>query len=62
MNELASFNFFIHYKPGMFPTHKDGCISEYSELCDAGEIKSILDAAVYQKNNNESWIPPTVMC
>ena len=46
----------------MFTTHKDGCISEYSELCDAGEIKSILDAAVYQKNNNESWIPPTVMC
>ena len=48
VNELAGFNFFIHYKPGaqnhvaytlcMFPTHKDSCISEYSELCDAGKL------------------------
>ena len=51
MNELASFNFSIHYKPGVqnhvagtlsrFLMHRDSCISEYSELCDAGEIKSI---------------------
>ena len=56
MNELASFSFSVHYKPGAqnhvadtlssFPIHKDGCISEYSDLCDAEEIKSILDAAV----------------
>ena len=59
MNELASFNFSIHYKPGAqddvadtlsrFPIHKDSCISE--------EIKSVLDVAVNQQNNNESWIP-----
>ena len=67
MNKLASFNFSIHYKPGAqnhagdtlsrFLIHRDSCISEYSELCGAGEIKSILDAAVTQQNNNESWIP-----
>ena len=67
VNELASYNFSIHYKPGAqnhvadtfcrFPIHKDSCINEYSELCEAGEIKSILDAAVNQQNNNESWIP-----
>ena len=67
VNELASYNFSIPYKPGAqnhvantlsrFPIHKDSCISEYSELCEAGEIKSILDAAVNQQNNNESWIP-----
>ena len=26
-------------------------------MCEVGEIKSILDAAVNQQNNNESWIP-----
>ena len=26
-------------------------------MFEAGEIKSILDAAVNQQNNNESWIP-----
>ena len=26
-------------------------------MCDVEEIKSILDAAVNQQNNNESWIP-----
>ena len=26
-------------------------------MCDAEKIKSILDAAVNQQNNNESWIP-----
>ena len=67
VNELASYNFSIHYKPGAqnhvadtlsrFPIHKDSCVSEYGELCDAGEIKSILDAAVNQQSNNESWIP-----
>ena len=67
VNQYASFNFSIHYKPGAqnhaadtlsrFPIHKDSCISERSELCDAEEIKSILDAAVNQQNNNESWIP-----
>ena len=67
MKELASFNFFIHYKLGSqnhvadtlirFPIHKDSCINKYSELCDAGEIKLILDAAVDQQDNNESWIP-----
>ena len=67
VNELASYNFSIHYKPGAqnhaadtlsrFLIHKDSCISEYSDLCEAGEIKSILDAAVNQQNNNESWIP-----
>ena len=67
MNESASYNFSIHYKPGAqnhvadtlsrFPIHKDSCISEYSELCEAVGIKSILDAAVNQQNNNESWIP-----
>ena len=67
VNESASYNFSIHFKPGAqnhvadtlnrFPIHKDSCIGEYSELCDAGEIKSILDAAVNQQNNNESWIP-----
>ena len=41
----------------MFPIHKDNCISEYSELEDAREIKSILDAVVNQQDNNESWIP-----
>ena len=56
VNELASFSFSVHYKPGAqnhvadtlssFPIHKDGCISEYSDLCDDEEIKSILDAAV----------------
>ena len=56
VNELASFNFSIHYKPGTqnhvadtlsrFPIHKGSSISECSELCEAGEIKSILDAAV----------------
>ena len=67
VNELASFNFSIRYKPGAqnhlvdtlsrFPIHKDSCSSKYSEFCDAGEIKSILEAAVNQQNNNESWIP-----
>ena len=67
VNEFASFNFSIHYKPGSQnhiadtlsrrPIHKDRCISEYSELCNAEEIKSILDAAVNQQNNNESCIP-----
>ena len=67
MNELASFDFSIHYKPGAqdhvadtlsrFPIHKDSCVGEYSELCEAGKIKWILDAAVNQQNNNESWIP-----
>ena len=67
MNKLESFNFSIHYKSGTqnhladtlsrFPIHKDICISEYSELCDAGEFKLILDAAVNEQNNNESWIP-----
>ena len=67
MNKLASFNFSIHYKLGTqnhltdtlirFPIHKDICISEYIELCDAGEFKLILDAAVNEQNNNESWIP-----
>ena len=66
VKKLASFNFSNHYKPGAqkhlastlrrFLIHKDSCISEYSELCDAEEIKSILDAAVNQQNNNESWI------
>ena len=60
-NKLASFNFSIHYKPRVqnhvaetfsrFSIHKDNCIS------DAGEIKSILDTAVNQQDNNESWIP-----
>ena len=31
-------------------------MSEYSELCDAEEIKSIFDAAINEQNNNESWI------
>ena len=67
VNELASFNVFIHYKPGAqnhvvdtlsgLPIHKDNCISEYSELRDTGEINLILDAAVNQQENNESWIP-----
>ena len=67
VNELASFNFSIHYKPGAqnhvadtlstFLIHKDSCISEYCELFDAGEIKSILDAAFNRQNNDESWIP-----
>ena len=67
VNELASFNFSIHYKPGAennvaatlnrIPIQKDNYISEYSELCDAGEIKSILDAAVNQQDNNDSWVP-----
>ena len=67
MNESASFNFSIHYKPGAqnhvadalsrFSIHKDSCISEYSELCDAGEIKLMLDTEFNQQNNNESWIP-----
>ena len=58
MNDLTSFDFFIHYKLSAqnhvadtlsrFPIHKDNCISEYSELCNAEEIKSILDAAVNQ--------------
>ena len=58
VNDLTSFDFFIHYKPSAqnhvadtlsrFPIHKDNCISEYSELCNAEEIKSILDAAVNQ--------------
>ena len=39
-----------------FPIHKDSCISKYSESCDSGEIKWILDAAVNQQKNNESWI------
>ena len=26
-------------------------------MCDAGEIKLILDAAVDQQDNSESWIP-----
>ena len=66
VNKLASFNFSIHYKPGVqnyvaetlsrFPIHKDSCISEHNELCDTDEIKSILDAAVNQQNNDESWI------
>ena len=67
MNELASFNFSIYYKPvaqnyvadtvSGVPVHKDSYINKYSELWDAAEIKSILDAAVNQQNNNESWIP-----
>ena len=67
VNELASFNFAIHYKQGSqdhivdnlsrFSIHKDNSISEYSDLCDAGEVKSILDAAVNQQENNESWVP-----
>ena len=67
VSELTSFNFSIHYRPGAqnhvadtfsrFPIHKDSCNSEYSEMCEAGEIKSILDAAVNQQDNNESWIP-----
>ena len=67
VNELASFNFSIYYKPGAqnrvadtlsrFPIHKNNCISEYSELCDPREIKSILDAVVNQQDNNELWIP-----
>ena len=66
MNKLASCNFFIHYKPGSqnhvantlsrFPINKNNWIIEYSELYDAGEIKLILDAAVNQQENNESWI------
>ena len=58
VNKLASFNFSIHYKPGAqnyvaetlsrFTIHEDSCISEYNELCDTDEIKSILDAAVNQ--------------
>ena len=40
-----------------FPINKYNCISEYSKLWDAGEIKSILDAAVNQQDNNETWIP-----
>ena len=52
MNELTSSNFSIHYKPGAqnhvadtvsrFPIHKNNCISEYSELCDAGEINPLM--------------------
>ena len=67
LNELASFNFYIHYKPATqshvantlirFPIHKDNCISEYSELYDAGGNKPVLDAVVNQQNNNELWIP-----
>ena len=66
MNKLASFNFLINYKPSAqnhvaenlskFAIYKDSCTSEYSELCDAGGIKSILDVTVNQQNNNESWI------
>ena len=66
VNKLASFNFFIHYKPGSqnhvantlsrFPINKNNWIIEYSELYNAGEIKLILDAAVNQQENNESWI------
>ena len=40
-----------------FRIHKDSCIRDYSELCDVGEIKSILDVAVKQQNNTESCIP-----
>ena len=56
----------INYKPSAqnhvaenlskFAIYKDSCTSEYSELCDAGGIKSILDVTVNQQNNNESWI------
>ena len=66
MNELASFNISIRYNPGAqnhvsdtlnrFPIHKDNCISEYSELCDAGEIKSILDAVVNQQRTYQSTV------
>ena len=64
MNKLASFNFLINYKPSAqndvaenlskFAIYKDSCTSKYSELCDAGGIKSILDVTVNQQNNNES--------
>ena len=67
MNELPNCHFSIYYKPvvqnhvadtlSSSPIHKDNWISEYSELCDALEIKSILDAAANQHDNNESWIP-----
>ena len=65
MNELQNLNFSIHYKPGAqnhvadtlsrFPIHKDNCISEYSELCDAKEIKSISDAVVNQQNKKDTY-------
>ena len=66
INELANFNFSIHYKPGeqnvvadalsRFPIEKEYCRDQYSKTCSSVEVKSIFDGAINQQHDNETWI------
>ena len=66
INELANFNFSIHYKPGVqnvvadalsrFPIEKEHCRGQYSKTCSLVEEKSIFDGAINQQYDNETWI------
>ena len=67
VNELASYNFAIHYKPGVqnivadtlsrFPYEQLNCRQSFTQTCSTEEVKAILDGAVNQSLNNETWIP-----
>lgn len=66
VNELADFNFKLHYKPG-----KDNVVADFlsrsplpmekfmkkcMQSCDENAIKAILDGAVNQEEEGESWL------
>ena len=66
MNELSNINFTLDYKPGVQNTVEDALsrypsaekyLRKYSEACSVDEVKATFDVAIYQSENNETWMP-----
>ena len=65
VNELSNFNFSIHYKPGIenvvadslsrYPEITDD-LKDYSHKLNVDDVRTMFDAVVNQKENNETWI------
>lgn len=65
MNELANFNFTVHYKLGVQNPVADALnryplaekyLREYSETCSVDEVKAKFDVAVYQSEKIETYM------
>ena len=66
VNELANYHFSIHYKPGTEnpvadtlsrqPLNSNQSLKAYSTLCTEDEVKSLLDGAVIQGRDEETWV------